>query len=222
MPKPNVKPSKPDVKPAPKPGVRPSPKPAPISPSKTDDINEQRLAQLEATIKEKNKLIISLEKKLTDLESLAVPRSNEKNTLEKENKSLNKRLKESEEKYLRDKKKLEQLIKENISTPEAGDFILLQKKIEFLEQSMLEREKDIHQQSFRSSFNSRDKQELKQLKEQLESERGYYNNVIERKNNEIKMFREELNILLKELDEVKAQTLEKERLFMQQKSNLIS
>lgn len=44
---------------------------------------------------------------------------------------------------------------------------------------------------------------------------------VERKNREIAVFRDELDGLLQELDELKRQNMEKELLFMQGKSNLM-
>jgi hypothetical protein len=199
------------------------------SPTKLSKSDEEKVSKLELSIKEKNKLIIQLEKDVEYYKEIAAHKkapsesySKEINTLEKENRDLNRKLKESEDKYISDKKRLEQIIKENISTPHAGDFILLQKKIEMLEQSLYERKKDLRRQVHSSSQNTKDKKEIKQLKEQIEADKSYYLAVIEKKNQEIKTFREELNIMLEELEEVKNQNFEKERLFMQNKSNLIS
>lgn len=148
--------------------------------------------------------------------------SKESSDLAKENRDLNRRLKESEDKYQRDKKKYEDLIKENINTPVAGDFLLLQKKIEYLERNIYEREKDTQKEIMRSSLNSKDKLEINRLKNQIETERNYYSQIIDKKNNEIRVFRDELDVMLQELDELKKENLEKELLFMQNKSKLVS
>jgi len=199
------------------------------SPSKEANKLKEDMARLESQIKEKNKSIIQLNKEVHYFKEIAATSqqpsasySQEINSLEKENRDLNRKMRDTEDKFIRDKKRMEDLIKENISTPQAGDFILLQKKIELMEHSMYEREKDIQKQSMSTGFNSKDKQELKQLREQIEAERAHYSKIIDKKNQEIKIFREELDIMLQELDEVKTQNLEKERMFMQQKSSLIS
>ena len=74
----------------------------------------------------------------------------------------------------------------------------------------------------RSSLNSKDKLEINRLKNQIETERNYYSQIIDKKNNEIRVFRDELDVMLQELDELKKENLEKELLFMQNKSKLVS
>jgi hypothetical protein len=249
--KPNKKPEQPDKspsKPVPKPDKVPAkpdktpvqpPKPA-VIPDKTPPMPDKkllsRISELEESIKEKNKLIIAMEKDLSNYKSLHASHlkdearaknepsadiSSKISLLEKENRELNRKLKEADANVSKNRK-LEQVIRDSISTPENGDFILLQKKIEILEQGLYEREKEMKKQAFQSSSYLKHKQEVDALKTQIDQERGYYKGIIDRKNNEISMFRDELDIMLRELEDVKQASLEKERLFMQHKSNLIS
>lgn len=139
----------------------------------------------------------------------SVSYSTEISTLEQENRNLNRKLRESEDRYQRDKNKLEELIKENINTPQSGDFLLLQKKIEYLERNVYERENESKKDAFRSTYNAKDKQEIKRLQGQIEAERAHYAQVIEKKNREIAIFRDELDMMLHELEELKTQNLGK-------------
>ena len=204
-----------------------SPSPSRVIKPAINNGGPNSVKDLENSIKEKNKTIVEMEKEIKSLrsqlnESSSGGVSKDTSEIAQENRNILRKLKESEEKYARDKRKYEELIKDSISTPIAGDFVLLQKKIDYLERNIYEREKETQKELMKSSLNSRDKQEIAQLKSQIEAERTYYSQVIDKKNAQITVFRDELDMMLQELDELKKQNLEKEQMFMQNKSKLIS
>lgn len=202
--------------------------PSPSPPRKRDDspdYNEKvvKLKLLEDNLKDKNILISSLQDEIRILrESTGGNNSksqNEISILEKENRTLNKKLQENDEKYREDRRKMEEVIRESMITPESGDFMLLQKKIEILERSLYEREKKTQHLEFSGS--AKDKKEIRDLRQQIEEQNSYYQQVINKKNQEISIFRDELDLMLTELDQLKKVNLEKEQLFMQKKGDLI-
>ena len=77
-------------------------------------------------------------------------------------------------------------------------------------------------QKFQSNSYQKHKKEVEGLTQQIEEERAYYVGIIQKKNEEISIFRGELDILLKEVEEAKQDSYEQERLYMENKSNLIS
>lgn len=88
-----------------------------------------------------------------------------------------------------------------------------------LERSLYEREKKSYELEFGSS--TKDKKLIKSLEQQISDQNSYYSQILEKKNSEIAMFRDELDIMLNEIDTLKKQNLEKERIFMQKKGDLI-
>jgi hypothetical protein len=64
--------------------------------------------------------------------------------------------------------------------------------------------------------------EIKKLQAQIEGERVQHAQILAKKNSEIELFRDELDIMLQELEELRQEQMEKELQIMQKKSDLVT
>jgi len=199
--------------------VSPSKKPSSPGKAKMDIATKEKLADLEKSILNKNALIKTMEAEITQMRN-QLPSLTLKDDLAALQ-NQNRELREEAKKAQQEKRSLEKILKENFTTPESGDFILLQKKIELLEQGVYEREKQIKKEKYNSSTYQKYKKENEGLAKQIEEERAYYLSIIQKKNQEIAVFRQELDMLLEEVDHVKRDNIEKEKIFMENKGDLI-